>query len=44
MSVFLVQNNSELSMVSLLSVLKIYVQIEEQPKPYLIKDGVKIIL
>jgi len=44
MSVFLIQNNSELGMVSLLSVLKIYAQIEEQPKPYLLKDGIKIIL
>lgn len=44
MSVFLLQNNLELSMVSLLSILKNYAETENQQKPYLIKDGVKIIL
>ena len=44
MSVFLLQNNLELSMVSLLSILNKYAEIENQQKPYLIKDGVKIVL
>ena len=44
MSVFLLQNNLELSMVSLLSILSSYAEIENQEKPYLVKDGIKIIL
>lgn len=44
MSVFLLQNNLELSMVSLLSILSSYAETANQEKPYLVKDGIKIIL
>jgi len=44
MSVFLLQKNYELSMVSLLSLLASYAETENQEKPYLVKDGIKIIL
>lgn len=44
MSVFLLQNNLELSMMSLLSILSSYSEIDNQQKPYLVKDGIKIIL
>ncbi len=44
MSVFLLQNNPELSMVSLLSILSSYAETANQEKPYLVKDGIKIIL
>ena len=44
MSVFLLQNNLELSMVSLLSILSSYAETANQEKAYLVKDGIKIIL
>lgn len=38
------QNNIDLGVVSLLSILEIVAEAEAQEKPYLIKDGLKIIL
>jgi hypothetical protein len=36
--------NQDLGVISLLSILAIYAEAELQAKPYLIKDGIKIIL
>jgi len=36
--------NLDLGVISLLSILSIYAEAEQQAKPYLIKDGIKIIL
>lgn len=44
MSVSLQNNIYDLGVVSLLSILAIYAEAESQAKPYLVKDGVKIIL
>jgi hypothetical protein len=44
MSVFLLQKNTELGLVSLLALLNVYAEAQTQPKPFLIKDGIKIIL
>ncbi len=35
--------SSNLKLVTLLSILTAYAEAEAQPKPYLIKDGLKII-
>ncbi len=37
------QNIPDLELVTLLSILTTYAEAESQPKPYLIKDGLKII-
>jgi hypothetical protein len=39
-----IQNNPDLDVVTLLSLLAMYIEAEQQIKPYLIKDGIKIIL
>ncbi len=36
--------NSDLHLISLVGILLDYVDVEPQPKPYLVKDGVTIIL
>lgn len=38
------QISLELGVVSLLSILAVYAEVETQAKPYLVKDGIKIIL
>jgi len=37
-------NITDLGVISLLNILAVYAEAESQAKPYLIKDGVKIIL
>lgn len=37
-------NNFDLGVVSLLAILTIYAEAESRAKPYLVKDGIKIIL
>ncbi|CAN5683074.1 hypothetical protein BH23PAT2_BH23PAT2_07120 [soil metagenome] len=44
MSVILLPKNVDLELVSLLRLLDVYANVEGQSKPYLIKDGLKIIL
>lgn len=43
MPVFSLQNNIDLELVSLLRLLAIYTESSEQERPYLIKDGYKIV-
>jgi hypothetical protein len=43
MPVFSLQNNIDLELVSLLHLLAIFTEAEEQAKPYLIKDGYRIV-
>ena len=38
------ENNFGLGVIALLSILAIYAEVDQQTKPYLIKDGIKIIL
>ena len=44
MSVILLPKNSDLGLVSLLTLLAVFTEVETQTKPFLIKDGIKIIL
>lgn len=38
------ENNSEINVEALLYILREYVDVESELKPFLVKDGVKIIL
>ncbi len=38
------QNNLDFGVVALLSILSVYAESEAQSKPYLVKNGTKIIL
>jgi hypothetical protein len=44
MSVFSLPKDIDLSLVSLLALLAAYAEVQTQAKPFLIKDGIKIIL
>lgn len=44
MSVSLQNNIHDLGVISLLNILAIYAEAESQAKPYIVKDGIKIIL
>jgi hypothetical protein len=44
MPVILLPKNIDLELVSLLDLLDAYSETDSQPKPFLVKDGLKIIL